>query len=84
MTVRDMIEQFEIQGTLRIQGLADVYCNYKVYYDADNYDHDLDNHEYDWLDWEIKYMYPTNYKTDTLGTWGVVPQIVIEIDDEDK
>lgn len=71
LTVRDLIEQFTIEGGLLVKTAVDDDGNYDVYFDKDN-DHDLDGHDYAWMDKEIEYMYPIQYGSNP-------PQIVIEI-----
>ena len=76
MTVRDMLEQFEIQGALKIQRLNDKDDRTEVLYDIDNHENDLVNKGYNWLDKEITYMYSiTTYDRYNFE----IPQIVIEI-----
>lgn len=75
MTVNDMLEQFEIQGWLRIQSWNEEAGDMDVYYD-NLHDNDLINRDYEWLDRDIAYMYPsTTYNENDIE----VPQIVIEI-----
>ena len=74
MTIRDLLDQFEIQGWLRIQRVDDYGCD--VFYD-DIHENDLVNRNYPFLDCEIKYMYPsTTYDERDVE----VPQVVIEIE----
>lgn len=47
-----------------------------IYYDSDDCEHALVNRGYEWLNSEVKYMYPsTTYNRDDVE----IPQIVIEI-----
>lgn len=75
MTVNDMLEQFEIQGWLRIQSWNEETGDMDVFYD-ELHDNDLVNRNYEWLNMEIAYMYPsTTYNENDIE----VPQVVIEI-----
>ena len=77
MTVADMLDQFEIQGYLRIQRWDGKSNGMDVFYD-DVHDNDLINKSYWWLYKDIAYMYPsTTYSASNIE----VPQIVIEIED---
>lgn len=79
MTVNDMLEQFEIQGVLRVQCLNNETDDMDIYYESDDCEHALVNRGYEWLNSEVKYMYPsTTYNRDDVE----IPQIVIEIEIE--
>lgn len=77
MTVQDLLDNFEIQGALRVQRLDDETNDMEVFYDSDEHENALVNHGYDWLNRNITYMYPTT----TYNRRNVeIPQIVIEIE----
>ena len=76
MTVRDMLDQFEIQGALRIQRWNDETDDYEILYDSNNHENELVCRSYAWLSEEILYMYPsTTYNKNDVE----IPQIIIEI-----
>lgn len=76
ITVNDMLENFEIQGALRVQQWNDEIEDVEVFYDSDDHENDLVNKGYEWLQSEIEYMYPTT----TYNKYDIeIPQIVIEI-----
>ena len=78
ITVNDLLDQFEIQGALRIQCWNDETNDNEVFYDSDNHENALVSRGYDWLNREIKYMYPTTtYNKNNVE----IPQIIIEIED---
>lgn len=77
MTVNDMLENFEIQGALRVQRWNEETEDYDVLYDTDDHENALVCKGYEWLQSEIVYMYPsTTYNKNDIE----IPQIVIEID----
>ena len=77
MTVNDLLEQFEIQGALRVQRWDDETNDMEVFYDSDEHENTLVNHGYDWLNRNITYMYATT----TYNRRDIeIPQIVIEIE----
>ena len=77
MTVNDLLDNFEIQGALRVQRWNEEAEDMDVFYDSDDHENELVNRDYEWLDSEIKYMYPTT----TYNNNGIeIPQIVIEIE----
>ncbi len=77
MTVNDLLDNFEIQGTLRVQRWNEETEDMDVFYDSDDHENALVNRGYEWLQSEIKYMYPstTENRNDI-----EIPQIVIEIE----
>ena len=77
MTVNDLLDNFEIQGALRVQRWNEETEDMDVFYDSDDHENALVNRGYEWLDREIKYMYPTTtYNRNDIE----IPQIVIEIE----
>lgn len=77
MTVNDLLEQFEIQGALRVQRWDDETNDMEVFYDSDEHENALVNHGYDWLNRNITYMYATT----TYNRRDIeIPQIAIEIE----
>lgn len=78
ITVNDLLDNFEIQGALRVVVWNNEREDIDVLYDSDNHENALVNRGYDWLNREIKYMYPTTtYNKNNVE----IPQIVIEIED---
>jgi hypothetical protein len=77
MTVNDLLDNFEIQGALRVQRWNEETEDMDVFYDSDDHENALVNRGYEWLQSEIKYMYPstTENRNDI-----EIPQIVIEIE----
>ena len=76
MTVRDMLDQFEIQGHLKIQRWNDETDDLEVFYN-DIHENNLVFRKYKYLDMEIKYMFPSS----TFDKRNIeVPQIVIEVE----
>lgn len=77
MTVNDLLDNFEIQGALRVQRWNEETEDMDVFYDSDDHENALVSRGYEWLDREIKYMYPTTtYNRNDIE----IPQIVIEIE----
>lgn len=77
MTVNDLLDNFEIQGALRVQRWNEETEDMDVFYDSDDHENELVNRGYEWLQSEIKYMYPTTtYNRNDIE----IPQIVIEIE----
>ena len=77
MTVNDMLEQFEIQGALRIQRWNNETDDLDVFYDTDYYENDLLGCKYEWLNKKVIYMYATT----TYNKRDVeIPQLVIEVE----
>lgn len=77
MTVNDLLDNFEIQGALRVQRWDEEIEDMDVFYDSDDHENALVSRGYEWLDKEIKYMYPsTTYNRNDIE----IPQIVIEIE----
>ena len=76
ITVNDMLENFEIQGALRVQRWDEETEDYDVLYESDDHENVLVSKGYKWLQSEIIYMYSsTTCNKDDVE----VPQIVIEI-----
>jgi len=77
MTVNDLLDNFEIQGALRVQRWNEETEDMDVFYDSDDHENALVSRGYEWLDREIKYMYPTTtYNRNDIE----IPKIVIEIE----
>ena len=77
LTISDLLDQFEIQGALKIQRWNEETDDMDVFYETDEHENALVNRGYEWLQSEIKYMYPiTTYNRRNIE----IPQIVIEIE----
>ena len=77
MTVIDMVNNFEIEGPLRIQRWSDEIDDVEIFYDSNDPFHSLAGRDDEWLHKEIKYMYPTT----TVNHRDIeIPQIIIEIE----
>ena len=76
MTVRDLVDSFSIQGAFRVQRYDEESDSMDLMYDTEDHENELINARYEWMDAEIKYMYPS----ETENRWGkMIPQVVIEI-----
>ncbi len=73
ITLRDIVDQTEIEGAVRVQKWNDEAMDYDVIYDTNRWNH----RDYDWLDMEIKYIYPSTTENEQNIE---VPQIVIEVE----
>lgn len=81
ITLRDILDQTEIEGAVRIQKWNDETQDCDVLYDINQWSLGFENRDFDWLDMEIKYIYPSTTVFLTENDLEIeVPQIVIEVE----
>ena len=76
MTVKDLLDNFEIQGALRVQQWDMETHDMRVFYESDENENAHVNNGYEWLSMEIRSIWATTtYNHNNIE----IPQIVIEL-----